>query len=144
MTRQKELDVAKARAEESKARIEMKKAEIELRGQKLVDKAARHQEKQREKEAKLQLLASCRSDTFNNYLHMCPANPTPMSFPQHLAFQTPDRSRFSQSSSSYYHTVYLITTIHLLSPCIPPPLASHSFLSAIWFFIIVFVSNKIV
>ncbi|KAF7969560.1 hypothetical protein HWV62_26915 [Athelia sp. TMB] len=54
LTRQKELEVAKAKSEENKARIEMKKAELELRGKKLEHKAERRREKRRETEAKLQ------------------------------------------------------------------------------------------
>ena len=56
MTRQKELKVAKARAEVDKAKLEARKAETAYKTQKLADKAAKRKERAKEKAMKLQLL----------------------------------------------------------------------------------------
>ena len=56
MTRQKELEVAKARAEVDKAKLEARKAETAYKTQKLADKAAKRKERADEKAMKLQLL----------------------------------------------------------------------------------------
>lgn len=69
VTRQKELDVAKAKAEENKARIELKRA-------KLADKAERRKEKMEEKAAKMWLLELRRPG--NSHLsHSHPHNQPP-------------------------------------------------------------------
>ena len=77
-TRQKELDLAKARAEEKKAKMEAKTAEMEYKKQKLVEKVARRKEKAEEKAAKLRLFEF-------RQLHMAPqprhSHPSPNSTP---------------------------------------------------------------
>jgi len=56
VTRQKELDLAKAKVEAQQAKMATKQAEIALQDQKMADRTERWREKNRERTAKLHLL----------------------------------------------------------------------------------------
>lgn len=124
VTRQKELDLARARAEEKKAKMEAKTAEMTYKTQKLAEKSARRKEKAEEKATKLRLLeirqrtgtaAGITNPSQSGYSHsLAPTFPTspftpgssspyPLNTPQ---FRINSTSQLNSSSSfpanSYY------------------------------------------
>jgi hypothetical protein len=72
LTRQKELDLARARAEEKKAKMEVKTAEMAYKTQKLAEKTARQKEKADEKAVKLRLFELSQHKIQSGYNHSPP------------------------------------------------------------------------
>jgi len=75
LMRQKELDLARARAEENKAKMEAKTAEMAYKAQKLAEKAARQKEKADKKAIKLRLFELSQHKIQSGYNHSPPFSP---------------------------------------------------------------------
>lgn len=104
VTRQKELDLARARVEEKKAKMEAKIAEMKYKAQKLAEKSARQKEKAEEKAAKLHLLEIRQRTAITNQsgsgYSNSPTFPASPFTPEDSSSYALDRPQFRTNSAS--------------------------------------------
>jgi hypothetical protein len=100
LTRQKELDLARARAEEKKAKMEAKTAEMEYKTQKLAEKAARRKEKADEKAVKLRLFELSQHRIPSGYNHSPPFSSQPPFMPGSASLYPVNRPQVQTNPNS--------------------------------------------
>jgi hypothetical protein len=110
VTRQKELDLAKATVEKDRAKLEAKAAETAYKMQKLQDKIAKRKERAEEKATKLRLLEYRQTHGFTMSGPMVPPASSPFqAFNNHTTSNPEHYAATASSSGHYYRTDFAQT-----------------------------------